>query len=154
MRGPIYDENVGATRFILCMIAKKGMTVETEKNLWHRSNSNQYVWTIEHVFPQGSNIPESWVEMIADGDSEKAKEYQARYVHTLGNLTITGYNATLGNKSFFEKKERTDSNGSYIGYRNGLNLNLDICAQDKWTVDIIEKRTDKMVEQILEMFAL
>ena len=65
--------------------------------------------------------------MIADGDHDKAKEYQSLYVHTFGNLTITGYNSTLSNKSFAEKKERKDNNGHYIGYRNGLNLNDDVC---------------------------
>ncbi len=154
LRGPVYDDNSGATRFILCMMAKRGMTRENAQDLWKKTNSNQYVWSIEHIFPQGGNIPDSWVDMIADGDREKAKEYQSLYVHTFGNLTITGYNSTLSNKSFSEKKERKDSNGQYIGYRNGLNLNADVCDKDKWTVDIIKARTDRMVKEIMSMFAL
>ena len=154
LRGPVYDDNVGATRFILCMMAKRGMTVENEKDLWRKTNSNQYVWSIEHIFPQGSNIPKEWVDMIADGDTEKAKEYQSLYVHTFGNLTITGYNSTLSNKAFAEKKERKDANGQFIGYRNGLNLNNDVCDKDAWTVEIIQQRTERMVKEIIEMFAL
>lgn len=154
LRGPVYDDNSGATRFILCMMAKRSMTVENEKDLWRKTNSNQYVWSIEHIFPQGSNIPDEWVDMIAGGDREKAKEYQSLYVHTFGNLTITGYNSTLSNKAFAEKKERKDSNGQYIGYRNGLNLNDDVCDKDEWTVDIIKARTDRMVKEIMTMFAL
>ena len=76
------------------------------------------------------------------------------YVHTFGNLTITGYNSTLSNKAFNEKKERKDNNGQYIGYRNGLNLNDDVCDKDEWTVDIIKARTDRMVKEIMAMFAL
>lgn len=155
LRGPVYDENIGAVRFILCMIAKQGMTVETKKDLWERyEKSKQYIWTIEHIFPQGQNIPQCWVDMIADGDVSKAKEYQAKYVHTFGNLTITGYNSTLGNKSFQEKKERRDSNKVPIGYLNGLNLNAEVCNKDKWTVEEIQARTDKLVKQILTMFKL
>lgn len=154
LRGPVYDDNSSATRFILCMMAKRSMTLENEKDLWRKTNSNQYVWSIEHIFPQGSNIPDVWVDMIADGDYEKAKEYQTLYVHTLGNLTITGYNSTLSNKAFFEKKNRKDTNGNYIGYRNGLNLNDDVCDKDKWTVNIIKARTDRMVKEIMSMFAL
>ena len=154
LRGPVYDDNSGATRFILCMMAKRSMTVENEKDLWRKTNSNQYVWSIEHIFPQGSNIPDEWVDMIAGGDREKAKEYQSLYVHTFGNLTITGYNSTLSNKAFAEKKERKDSNGQYIGYRNGLNLNDDVCDKDEWTVEIIKARTDRMVKEIMAMFAL
>ena len=130
------------------------MTVENEKDLWRKSSNNQYVWTIEHIFPQGPNIPDPWVEMIADGDYEKAKMIQSQYVHTFGNLTITGYNSNLGNKSFSEKKERKDANGQYIGYRNGLNLNEDVCDKEKWTVEAIIERTDRLVRIILEMFRL
>ena len=154
LRGPVYDDNSSATRFILCMMAKRSMTLENEKDLWRKTNSNQYVWSIEHIFPQGSNIPDVWVDMIADGNYEQAKEYQTLYVHTLGNLTITGYNSTLSNKAFSEKKNRKDTNGQYIGYRNGLNLNDDVCDKDKWTVDIIKARTDRMVKEIMSMFAL
>lgn len=154
LRGPVYDDNIGATRFILCMIAQQGMTVENEKDLWRTTDSNQYVWTIEHIFPQGRNIPDVWIDMIADGDEDKAKELQSLYVHTFGNLTITGYNSTLGNKSFEDKKERKDTNGAYIGYRNGINLNDDVCNQNEWTVDIIKARTERIVKQVLTMFEL
>ena len=154
LRGPVYDDNSGATRFILCMIAKSGMTKENEQDLWRKTNSNQFVWSIEHIFPQGPNIPKAWVDMIAGGDYEKAKEYQTLYVHTFGNLTITGYNSSLGNKAFNEKKERKDNNGKPIGYRNGLNLNDDVCDKDEWTVDIIRTRTDRLVKDIIARFAL
>ena len=154
LRGPIYDYNSDATRFILCMIAKRGMTRETEIDLWKKTNDNKYIWTIEHIFPQGPNIPKDWVKMIADGDIEKAKEYQELYVHTLGNLTVTGYNSALGNKSFEEKKRRTNASGNAIGYLNNLNLNDDIRDKEKWTVKDIQERTDRMVKIILEMFRL
>ena len=154
LHGPIYDENSGACRFILCMMAKAGMTQETFVDLWRQYDSKQYVWSIEHIFPQGSNIPQTWVDMIADGDRLKAQEYQALYVHTLGNLTITGYNSTLSNKSFQEKRDRKDNNGKFIGYRNGLNLNDDVFVHEKWTVDIIKERTDKMVEIVMDLFKL
>jgi len=136
------------------MIAKRGMTAESQKNLWEKNVNNQYIWTIEHIFPEGKNIPDSWVKMIADGDRAKADEYLEEYAHTFGNLTITGYNSSLGNKSFKEKKERKDSNGNPIGYLNGLNLNSDLVDKDKWTVDLIKARTDKLVKEILEMFKL
>lgn len=88
------------------------------------------------------------------GDRAKAQEYQTLYVHTFGNLTITGYNSTLSNKSFEDKRDRKDNSGKYIGYRNGLNLNADVCDKDEWTIDIIKARTDSMVKEILEMFQL
>ncbi len=154
LHGPVYIINSGACRFILCMIAKEGMTRDSEVDLWKKNENNQYVSSIEHIFPQGANIPDPWVDMIADGDREKAKELQAQYVHCFGNLTITGYNSTLGNKSFEEKKKRVDSKGRPIGYNNGLNLNADVVNQNKWTVECIKERTESMVEHIISMFAL
>jgi len=153
LKGQVYVDNYDATRFILCMIAKQGMTVESMVDLWKTSN-NLHIWTVEHIFPQGDLIPESWVKMIANGDPTKAKEYQAQYVHTLGNLTITGYNSTLSNKPFDEKKDRKDNYGHEIGYRNGLNLNADIVAEPEWTVDRIIARTDRMVAKALTLFSL
>lgn len=154
LRGQVYKENTGATRFILCTIAKKGMTAESQKNLWEKNNKNQYIWTIEHIFPEGKNIPDSWVNMIAGGDRSKAEQYLHEYTHLFGNLTITGYNSSLGNKPFKEKKERKDNNGNPIGYLNGLNLNADVADKDKWTVDLIKNRTDKLVKEIMDMFKL
>ena len=141
MRGSVYSDNSDATRFILCMMATQGMTTENKVDLWKTNPNKQYTWTIEHIFPQGENIPQGWIDMIAGGDENKAKEHQSLYVHTLGNLTITGYNSTLSNRSFEEKKERKDNKGRYIGYRNGLNLNEDVVAADTWNVESIAART-------------
>ena len=92
--------------------------------------------------------------MVADGDADRAREIQALYVHTLGNLTITGYNSTLSNRPFEDKKNHKDSNGNYIGYKNGLNLNADVCDKEMWTLDIIKKRTDRLVKETLDIFKL
>lgn len=153
LEGPIYRENSGVTRFVLCNLAEKAMTTETMTDLWARSGNN-FVWTIEHILPQGENIPDSWVQMIADGDSEKAREIQQNSVHCLGNLTITGFNSTLGNRSFEEKRDRKDRNGRFVGYRNGLSLNADLLEVETWGEVQIIRRTDKLVRQILELYRM
>ena len=154
LRGDIYAYNYDVARFILCKLAESGMTRETTVDLWKRNNNGVYIWTIEHILPEGENIPEAWVDMIADGDSQKAKEIQSQCVHTFGNLTITGYNSTLSNKPFIEKRDRQDREGNYIGYKNGLNLNKDVASQDDWTSIKIGARTDSLVSDILRMFAV
>jgi hypothetical protein len=123
-------------------------------DLWKRNNNGVYVWTIEHIFPEGDNIPIAWVDMIATGDAQKAKEVQSQCVHTFGNLTITGYNSTLSNKPFNDKRDRKDSDGNFIGYKNGLNLNGDVVSQDVWTATKIADRTNQLVEKIMQMFKL
>ena len=151
--GPIYEENSGVTRFILCALAEQAMTKESWVDLW-RFENKQFVWTIEHIFPQGENIPQSWITMIADGDEIKAKEIQQTHVHKLGNLTISGFNSALGNKSFEDKRDRVDRQGRAVGYKNGLKLNEDLATAAGWSVDQIDSRTDKLVQQVTQLFKL
>lgn len=153
LSGPVYDENPEATRFLLCSIEAQHQTKEIYSDLWKRDNSNKYIWTIEHIFPEGENIPDSWVKMIAGGDRDKAEEYRSKYVHTLGNLTITGYNQNLYNMSFEQKKDRKSKDKSKdIGYRNGLFLNQTVVNEDSWTTKIIEDRTELLVNTLLDMY--
>lgn len=151
LNGPIYDDNFGATRFILCSLAEKAMTKETWVDLWRRENKI-YAWTIEHIFPQGDTIPAAWVQMMAGGDTKLAKEIQQEQVHRLGNLTISAYNSSLGNKSFADKRDRTDREGRSVGYRNGLSLNQELARADGWSVAQIEQRTAALVALALDLF--
>ena len=151
LEGPIYDVNPDMTRYILTVIASPSVTKEM-KPLWERYASGNYVWTIEHIFPQGKNIPDEWVKMVADGDMSKAIEVQEKQVHTLGNLTITGYNSKLSNMPFLTKRDRKDVNGANVGYRNGLNLNDELVNTDTWTSEQIQERTDKLVGLTLKAF--
>lgn len=151
LEGPIYDVNPDMTRYILTVIASPSVTKEM-KPLWERYASGNYVWTIEHIFPQGKNIPDEWVKMVADDDMSKAVEVQEKQVHTLGNLTITGYNSKLSNMPFVTKRDRKDVYGANVGYRNGLNLNDELVNTDTWTGEQIQKRTDKLVGLTLKAF--
>ncbi len=155
VRGPIYDDNPDATRYILCAIEKTYRTKEIHVDLWKRDNTNKYIWTIEHVFPEGERIPNAWVDMIAGGDAGLARQYRTEYVHTLGNLTITGFNSNLSNMSFENKRDRKISvkdRNILIGYRNGLYLNSDIVNEESWTIEKIQKRTEKLVKAVMGMF--
>ncbi len=153
LEGPIYDENAGVTRFVLCALAEQSMTKETWVDLW-KLEDKQFVWTIEHIFPQGENIPRVWVDMIADGDEKKAKELQQSHVNKLGNLTISGFNSSLGNKGFVEKRDRTDRQGRPAGYMNGLKLNAELAVAESWSVKQIDARTSLLVDQAVRLFEL
>jgi len=150
--GDIYKENVGATRYILCKLAESAMTQETWTDLWQRNDKNVFIWTIEHIFPEGENIPDCWVEMIADGDKQLADKYLTEYTHKIGNLTITGYNSSLGNKSFVEKRDRRNKEGHYIGYKNGLEINREISIKETWTIEDIKNRTSNLIDELMEVY--
>ena len=154
LKGSIYLDNPDATRFLLCYYEDKFKTNEIYTNLWSRDNSNKYICTIEHIFPEGENIPTEWVNMIANGDKNLAIEYLNNYVHTLGNLTITGYNQNLSNLSFEKKKNRVNKDGNYIGYKNGLKLNDDVVSKDAWHIEDIKERTNRLVDFFMKEFEL
>ncbi|WP_169923383.1 DUF262 domain-containing protein [Paramicrobacterium agarici] len=156
LRGPIYEENSAVTRFVLIALARSRMTRETVKDLWERvpqgGGKRVYLWTIEHVLPQGSALPSTWIADL--GGVENAREIQERSAHKLGNLTLSGYNSTLSNKSFADKRDRTDNQGRPVGYKNGISLNETLARSDAWTEADIDARTEELVPQILELFTL
>lgn len=154
LQGPLYQINTDSTRFLLCYYEDKYSTKEIHTNLWERDKGNKYIWTIEHIFPEGENIPQDWIDMIAGGDEKLAYEIYDKYVHTIGNLTITGYNSNLSNMSFQKKMDRKKDEGTYIGYRNGLKLNEDVVSEDKWLQSNIEIRSAKLINIFMEDFSL
>lgn len=157
LAGNIYEDNTYVARFILCALAEKYMTKETFVDLWDQNDykgKKVYKWTIEHIFPEGKNIPKEWVDMIAGGNKRLAEDYLEGYVHKLGNLTITGYNSALSNMSFVNKRDRKNEHNKYVGYKNGLEINKEIAEKDKWTIDDIIDRTERLVNEVIEMFSL
>lgn len=153
LSGDLYEDNSWVCRFILCAIEESMMTKEKQVDLW-AVEGKQYVWTIEHVFPQGANIPDAWVDMLAGGDKELAEQYRQSHVHKLGNLTISGYNSSLGNKSFVEKRDRINRDKLAVGYKNGLYLNQELAVAEAWSVEQIEQRTEELVDKTLTLFHL
>ncbi len=82
---------------------------------------------IEHIMPQ--TLTNKWKESLGDN----YKEIHDKYLHTIGNLTLTGYNSKLSNKTFEEKKEMED------GFKDSrLYLNKYISSIDKWNEEEIK----------------
>ena len=60
---------------------------------------NEKKLSIEHIMPQTLTL--SWKNALGEGYNE----VYAKYIGTIGNLTLTGYNSSLSNKSFIEKRD-------------------------------------------------
>ena len=143
---------MGAVRYILSSIElSETQTDEIYTNFYER-DKKKFKWTIEHILPQGENIPKEWVQMIANGDDNLAKEIKTELVHKLGNLTLTAYNSKLSNMSFERKKTR-QQDGKNIGYLNGLWLNEKLKDENSWTADDIKVRTELLVDKALKLFS-
>jgi len=164
----LFYYNSGMARFVLSKLDEISHSREYEPDLWARNEKGLLVWTVEHIFPQGENIPKYWVNMIADGDRKKAEEIHEEWVHCLGNLTLSGYNSKLSNASF-EDKQNLHENKKFlgqkinIGYKNGLSLNnfqfsinnkdTNLAEIDKWTETSMRERNDAIVDVLLKIFA-
>lgn len=163
----LYANNVDMTRYLLWKLDSINHTREYSPDLWQRnSNNDTFIWTIEHIFPEGVNIPKSWIEMIASGDKTKAEEAQAEYVHLIGNLTLSAYNSSLSNRSFVDKQNlntrKVGREDLKIGYKNGLSLNnlkfklgdneLNLATSKVWTIEAIKSRTEKMVNILVDIY--
>jgi uncharacterized protein with ParB-like and HNH nuclease domain len=162
----IFYNNEGMARYALAKLDETSHSREYLPNLWARNEKGLFVWTIEHVFPQGKNIPSYWIDMIGEGDKDEAQKVYDEMVHSLGNLTLSGYNSKLSNQSFDKKQGKYEANifGNkiHIGYKNGLALNnikfnvdgkeTSLATADKWTKDHIVARNDKMVSMLIKLF--
>lgn len=127
------------TKNLYKKIACKYILAEIENQTKEKIDSSNL--TIEHVFPQKENSL-VWKEEVGE---EYEKLYKL-YLHTLGNLTISGYNSELGTRKFVEKKE-------IIKEKSRMNiLNKDILNAEKWTEETILKRADKLSDIVLKLF--
>ncbi len=167
LSGDVYLNNVGMTRYLLWKLDSLRHTREYAPDLWQRNpNNDNYVWTIEHVFPEGQNIPAHWIDMIADGDEEKAKEIQYKVVHLIGNLTLSAYNSNLSNRAFKLKQDlsikKVGDEELTIGYKNGLSINnlkfkhddttTSLGETTEWNQDLILARTQVMVKKLIALY--
>ncbi|WP_051190272.1 DUF262 domain-containing protein [Mycobacterium sp. UM_WGJ] len=149
--GAIYEDNPDVARFILAALAEHAMTDEVWADLWD-VKSNKYVWTMEHIFPQGGNVPKAWEDMV--GGPENVAVVRNELLHSLGNLTLTGYNSSLSNRKFEDKRDHTNEKGRYTGFRNGLSLNADLADAHAWTADQMRERRQRLAEQAFDLFRL
>jgi hypothetical protein len=86
--------------------------------------------TVEHILPQTLN--ESWREMLG----AHADEHHARWVHMLGNFTLTGYNSELSNLPFVSKAKRYAE--------SHIELSRELASLDRWDAAAIEARGKRL----------
>lgn len=125
---PLYKKNI--CKYLLSVI--ENSTKE------HIDVSNL---TIEHILPQKENAA-VWKKEIGE---DYGRLYET-YLHTLGNLTITGYNSELGTKSFEEKKRiiRQNSKANV--------LNKEVLTADTWAEKSILNRADVLANILVSEF--
>jgi uncharacterized protein with ParB-like and HNH nuclease domain/predicted transport protein len=92
-------------------------------------------YTIEHIMPQNENLSVKWQEALGP-DWQRVWE---TWLHTLGNLTLTGYNSRYSDRPFVEKR---DMEG---GFRESpLHLNKGLGVIDSWNETTIKQRAERL----------
>src|SRR5690554_4933798 len=112
--------------------------LESLENYNRKELVNAENYTIEHILPQNMNVSIQWQNELGD-DWERTK---AKYLHSLGNLSLTGYNSELSDRPFADKK--TISGGFDT---SPLFLNESVRAETIWNEAAILRRAAKLAER-------
>lgn len=101
-------------------------------------------YTIEHIMPQNEKLPEAW-------QRELGPEWQRvheTWLHTIGNLTLTGYNSEYSDRPFAEK---VSMEGGFAKSPLRLNEGLGHCSA--WNEEAIKARAERLADQAIEVWA-
>lgn len=94
--------------------------------------------TVDHIIPQNPHLSDKWISELGSNWSD----IQKKYLHTIGNLTLTAYNPEMSDSPFAVK---IDMPG---GFReSALRLNKYVVVQSTWG----EKQVKERAEQLAEM---
>lgn len=114
-------------------------TIETKDVYTHLDNK---VYTIEHIMPQ--HLTPAWTRALGPNSAE----IHSTWLHRLANLTLTGYNPNLSNKTFAEKRDAAEG-----GYKaSGLKMNQKIARKETWGLAELEERNHELVALALKIW--
>ncbi len=109
-----------------------------EQSYGHKEPANLDDAQIEHVMPQ--TLTPAWeAELGAD-----ARQHWARLLHTLGNLTLTGYNPEMGNESYKQKRDSLKE--------SHFSLNSHFAGVEHWDAGAIVARGAALAERALTIW--
>ncbi len=101
-------------------------------------------YTVEHIMPQNENLSRRWQEDLGP----EWQRIQTTWLHTLGNLTLTGYNSEYSDRPFIEKRDRPG------GFRESpLRLNEGLGAIDVWNEAAIQERARRLARMAAQVWA-
>jgi predicted transport protein len=100
-------------------------------------------YTIEHIMPQKEQLTAEWKKELG----EEWERIHQTYLHTLGNLTLTGYNSQYGYKPFAEKR---DMQGGFK--ESPLRMNHGLGQLDNWNEETIRNRAGKLAGQAVNVW--
>ncbi|WQY37221.1 DUF262 and DUF1524 domain-containing protein [Helicobacter pylori] len=120
---------------------KREYFFERLENFDRKERVYTHEYTTEHIMPQ--KLTEEWERDLGQ-DHERI---HTQYLHTIGNLTLTGYNTTYSNKSFQEKQ------GMEGGFKDSpLRLNQGLRDLKSFGEEEIKKRANDLADLTLKIW--
>ncbi|GAA6863567.1 DUF262 and DUF1524 domain-containing protein [Helicobacter pylori] len=114
---------------------------ERLENFDRKEQVYTHEYTTEHIMPQ--TLTEEWKRDLG----ENFQEIHDKYLHTIGNLTLTGYNSEYSNKSFKEKQ------GMEKGFKDSpLRLNQGLRDLESFGEEEIKKRANDLADLALKIW--
>ena len=102
-------------------------------------------YTIEHILPQNPNLSAKWKDELGS-EWQRVRE---TWLHTLGNLTLTGYNAEYSDRPFLEKRDMPG------GFRESpLRLNEGFSELAIWDENAIRKRAEQLADRAAKVWEM
>lgn len=111
------------------------------KDVWQLLDNGTY--SIEHIMPQ--TLQNEWKESLGE-DYESIHD---EWVHRLANLTLTAYNSKYSNSSFLKKRDNPDGFA-----HSGIRMNQLISKYDKWTLEELTDRNEKLIGKALRIWMM
>ena len=100
-------------------------------------------YTIEHIMPQNEKVPSEWREELG----ENWREIHDKYLHRIGNITLTGYNSELSDSSFKEKQTMEG------GFKDSpIRLNSELALLEHWNESTIKNRSKNIADKALQIW--
>jgi len=94
-------------------------------------------YTIEHILPQNDDLSEEWKAALG-ADWQRVQE---TWLHTLGNLTLTGYNSEYSDHPFAQKRDKEG------GFKDSpLKLNEGLGHLQNWDEAQIKERAVRLAK--------
>ncbi|GAA9970201.1 DUF262 and DUF1524 domain-containing protein [Helicobacter pylori] len=121
---------------------KNGYFFERLENFDRNERVYTHEYTTEHIMPQ--TLTEEWEKDLGQDHAR----IHTQYLHTIGNLTLTGYNPEYSNKSFQEKR------GMEKGFKNSpLRLNQGLRDDlESFGEEEIKKRANDLADLALKIW--
>ena len=100
-------------------------------------------YTIEHILPQNERLSSAWKTALGP----EWRRIRETWLHTLGNLTLTGYNSEYSDHSFQQKRDMPG------GFRESpLRLNKKLGQLETWNEDAIRERAGRLAKDAVSVW--